>query len=85
MVALKSGQHVSLSSDSDSALMGRPKLPEVTGCSQHWARPPPNARPHEEGAQTLLLATVHATHTVYMPLPQYACHPFTGLLIQLVS
>lgn len=84
MVALKSGQHVSLSSASDSALTGRPRLPEVTGCSQHWARSPPNARPREEGTQTTLLVTVHATHTVYMPLPQYACHSFTGLLIQLV-
>ena len=33
-------------SASDSALMGRPDLPEVTDCSQHWAVSPPNSCPH---------------------------------------
>ena len=46
VVALQSGQRVSRSSASDSALTGRPDLPEVTSCSQPWTRPPPGTSPH---------------------------------------
>lgn len=36
----------------DSALTGRPDLPEVTGCGQHWTRPLSGAGAHTQGGRS---------------------------------
>lgn len=53
----------------DSALMGRPDLPEVTDYSQHRALSPPNSCPHRRGGNTdsLLVTVTPSSSAICMP------------------